>query len=68
MVGQPIVHKLLIEDSHLLTLVNKLSSSSSYDDALFLAICITAYHGLMRLGELVIPDAPSKLNFCKIIL
>ena len=40
----------------------------SLDDKLFLAICLTAYHGLMRLGDLVIPDSPNHLNFRKATL
>src|SRR5260221_10145468 len=66
--GHSITHKLLIEDKHLHLLVTKLGSSNDFDDCLFLAICFTAYHGLMRLGELVIPDNPKMLNFCKLSL
>src|SRR5258708_18173967 len=66
--GHSITHKLLIEDEHLHLLVTKLGSSNDFDDHLFLAICFTAYHSLMRLGELVIPDNPKMLNFCKLSL
>jgi len=66
--GHLITCKLLIEDKHLHLLVTKLSSSDDFDNCLFLAICFTAYHGLMRLGELVTPDNPRMLNFCKLSL
>src|SRR5258708_10185397 len=66
--GLLISRKLAIEDEHLRLLVTKLGTSTEYDDFLFLAICFTAYHGLMRLGELVVPDNPKLLNFCKLSL
>ena len=66
--GRSISRKLPIEDEHLRLLVTKLGTSTEYDDHLFLAICFTAYHGLMRLGELVVPDNPKLLNFHKLSL
>src|SRR5258708_4578907 len=66
--GRLISRKLPIEDEHLRLLVTKLGTSTEYDDYLFLAICFTAYHGLMRLGELVVPDNPKLLNFHKLSL
>ncbi len=67
--GHSILQKLLpIKDDHLCLLVSKLGSSDDFDDCLFLAICFTAYHGLMRLGEIVTPDNPKKLNFRKLSL
>ena len=47
MEGQPITRKSAINDQHLLYLLDRIRSSSSYDDWLFLAICFTAYHGLL---------------------
>ena len=67
-VGQPIKRKLPIEDLHLHLLLEKLKESDDLDDKLFLAICFTAYHGLMRIGELVVPDDRKRLNFRKVIL
>src|SRR5258708_26928484 len=67
-VGQPIKRKLPIKDLHLHLLLEKLKESDDLDDKLFLAICFTAYHGLMRIGELVIPDDCKRLNFRKVIL
>ncbi len=66
--GRSVMRKLPIEDKHLCLLVSKLGTSDDYDDCLFLAICFMAYHGLMRLRELVIPDNPKKLNFRKLSL
>ncbi|KAF8338753.1 uncharacterized protein EI90DRAFT_2887365, partial [Cantharellus anzutake] len=63
--GEPIRWKLLIE-SHLL--VDRYVVSSEFDNHLFLAICFTAFHGLLRIGELVVPDDTSKLNFWKLTL
>ncbi len=66
--GHSILWKLLIEDNHLCLLVSKLGSSDDFNDCLFLTICFTAYHGLMRLREIVTPDNPKKLNFHKLSL
>lgn len=68
MVGQAIKRKLPIKDSHLQALLNNFNNPIEYDDHLFLTICFTAYHGLMRIGELVIPDDPRRLNIRKTIL
>jgi hypothetical protein len=66
--GQPIVQKSPIEDAHLLLLLKKFGASQDFDDCLFLAIAFTALHGLLWLGELVVPDDPSKLVFRKLVL
>ena len=66
--GQAIGQKKAFEDKHLLQMLRLIGAPRSYDESLFLAICFTAYHGLMRLGELVIPDDPAKVQFCKMIL
>src|SRR5258708_7094499 len=66
--GWLISHKLLIEDGHLHLLLTKLGTSNEYDNLLFLAICFTTYHGLMQLGELVVPDNQRVLNFRKLSL
>jgi|SRR5258708_21873126 len=60
--------KLLIEDEHLHLLIAKLGSSDNFNDHLFLTICFMAYHGLMRLGEIVTPNNPKMLNFHKLSL
>ncbi len=67
-VSQPIKQRLPIEDLHLQLLLNKLKDSEDLDNRLFLVICFTAYHGLMWIGKLVIPDDHKQLNFRKVIL
>lgn len=47
---------LTIED--LETVVDKLSSSTDYDDTLFLAQLLTGFFALFRLGEMTYPDDP----------
>ena len=68
MVGQVIKRKLPIEDSHLQAPLDNFADPVEHGDHLFLAICFTAYHGLMKIGELVIPDDPKRLNIRKTIL
>ena len=43
-----------------------MSPASSHDDKLFLAFLFTAWHCLMRLGEIVQPDNPQLCNFHKL--
>ena len=43
------------------------SSSSSFNDSLFLAILLTGFHGLMHLGELTWPDVKCLQDYRKII-
>ena len=43
------------------------SSSSSFDDSLFLAILLTGFHGLMCLGELTWPDVNCLRGYHKVI-
>ncbi|TFK62216.1 hypothetical protein BDN72DRAFT_777349, partial [Pluteus cervinus] len=42
--------------------VSKLESSTSHDDRLFLAMLVSSFFGLMRLGELAKPDNPPLHN------
>jgi hypothetical protein len=41
--------------------------STSHDDLLFVAILLTGFHGLLRLGELVWPDRKSLQDYRKVI-
>jgi hypothetical protein len=52
--------------SDLLHVVNDLKSSTQHDDLLFLAILLTGFFALMRLGELVFPDDKQLQNWRKI--
>ena len=58
---RPITRSALANISHLH------SSSLSFDDSWFLAILLTGFHGLMRLGELTWPDVKHLQDYCKII-
>ncbi|KAJ3764959.1 hypothetical protein FB446DRAFT_614765, partial [Lentinula raphanica] len=57
---QPLTHK------HLLDVTSSLSDSSSYDQCLFGILLVTGTCGLLRLGELTLPDNPNIRNFRKI--
>jgi hypothetical protein len=42
--------------------------STSHDDLLFAAICVVAFHGLLRLGELVWPDHAALQDYRKVAM
>ncbi|KIK66434.1 hypothetical protein GYMLUDRAFT_1026035 [Collybiopsis luxurians FD-317 M1] len=65
--SKPIRHKQPITRTHLLTVVNSLSPSSSYDSILFAAMLVTGTCSLLRLGELTVPDNPVLRNFRKVV-
>ncbi|KJA21355.1 hypothetical protein HYPSUDRAFT_108311, partial [Hypholoma sublateritium FD-334 SS-4] len=44
-----------------------IANSSSYDDSLFLAICHSSFHGLLRIGESVWPDKRSLQDYHKVV-
>ncbi|SJL14815.1 uncharacterized protein ARMOST_18286 [Armillaria ostoyae] len=46
--------------------IKTLGSSSDYDDALFLALLVTGFNGLLRLAELSMPDTKRARNWRKI--
>ena len=43
-------------------------TAPSFDDSLFLAILLTGFHGLMRLGELTWPDRKDLRDYRKVIM
>ncbi|KAF8328814.1 uncharacterized protein EI90DRAFT_2883132, partial [Cantharellus anzutake] len=57
----------LMEDD-LILIQNSLPQSPAHDDKLFIAMVLTGWHCLMRLGELVDPDSTALRNFQKTIL
>lgn len=57
--GSSITRKRPLMETDLQSLLNIYSTSSDHDDTLFLSIIFTAWHCLMRLGELVDHDNPS---------
>ena len=52
---------LTVDDLQLV--VNRYGNSSSHDDLLFLAMILTGFFGLLRLGELTFPDDTSLQNW-----
>ncbi|KAJ3751506.1 hypothetical protein DFH05DRAFT_1377258, partial [Lentinula detonsa] len=54
--SKPIRRKLPLSRSHLLLAESSLSPTSSYDDVLFVSMLETGMCGLLRLGELSLPD------------
>ncbi|KAF9026246.1 hypothetical protein BDZ89DRAFT_953087, partial [Hymenopellis radicata] len=48
--------KLPLSRNHVLTAITSLTPSSTHDDILFVAMLCTGFAGLMRLGELAVPD------------
>lgn len=46
---------------------NSISKSSAHDDLLFLAICHSSFHGLLRIGESVWPDKRALQDYRKVV-
>ena len=65
--GSPATQKHALTESDLKLVQNSVCCSPSHDDLLFLAITFTAWHGLMRLGELVNPDKVELRDYQKTI-
>lgn len=57
-----------ITRSELATISRKSNSAPSFDDSLFLALLLTGFHGLLRLGELTWPDKKDLRDYRKVIL
>jgi hypothetical protein len=67
--GKPTTRKSALTTGHLFDIVNHFPPVHlALDDSLFLTILLTGFYGLMRLGELVIPDDGRLINPHKIIL
>ena len=54
--------------SELIHVARQYPSPVSYDDSLFLAILMTGFHGLMRLGELTWPDNKQLRDYRKVVM
>jgi hypothetical protein len=65
MLGTPRHRKRPLNDDDLSLVVSSLASSLLHDDKLFVSMLFTAYHGLLRLGELVDSDKPALRSFRK---
>ncbi|KIJ43642.1 hypothetical protein M422DRAFT_169609 [Sphaerobolus stellatus SS14] len=66
--SQPTHRKRALERDDLLMIISHLPSSPSHDELLFAAMLFTGFHGLLRLGELTIPDAVAKRTARKLTL
>lgn len=54
--AQPVVRKRALALPDIQLLLDRYEASTAHDDQLFLSMLLTAFCGLMRLGELVFPD------------
>ena len=57
-----------VTGSELATIARAYSGSTSFNDSLFLAILMTGFHGLLRLGELTWPDNKKLRDYRKVIM
>lgn len=64
--SKPIRRKQPLTRKHLLDAENSLSLLSTYDHCLFVLMLVTGTCGLLRLGELTLPDNPAIRNYRKI--
>ncbi|KAF4612344.1 hypothetical protein D9613_004160 [Agrocybe pediades] len=64
--GSPTSRKRALTVDDLRTVVNHYKASVSHNDLLFVAMLLTGFFGLMRLGELTTPDDITLLNPRKI--
>ncbi|KIJ37838.1 hypothetical protein M422DRAFT_177471 [Sphaerobolus stellatus SS14] len=65
---QPTNHKCALTCEDLITIFRLLSSNPAYNDHLFMAMLITGFFGLLRLGELTLPDNIRKHSFKKVTM
>ena len=66
--GTPTKRKTPFSRANLLFVLEHVASSPAHDDFLFIALLLTGFHALMRLGELVFPDKKKLRNYRKISL
>jgi hypothetical protein len=64
--GSATTRKRALTVDDLLLVVNHYRDSSTHDDLLFLAMILTGFFGLLRLGELTFPDDKSLQNWKKV--
>lgn len=66
--GTPVKRKAPLSRSNLELAISRIGITPSHDDALFLALLLSGFYGLLRLGELVFPDKLVLRNYRKIPL
>ena len=57
-----------ISRTELTDVAQRYAASTSFDNTLFLAILLTRFHGLLRLGELTWPDNSNLRDYRKVIM
>jgi hypothetical protein len=62
------VCKHSISHADLIQLASTFNLSTSHNDLLFLSLVTTAFHSLLRLGELVWPDTTRLQDYRKVVL
>ncbi|KIJ32475.1 hypothetical protein M422DRAFT_265642 [Sphaerobolus stellatus SS14] len=65
---QPANHKRALTREDLSAFIGNLPNNPSLDDRLFIAMLLTGFFGLLRLGELTFPDNTRKRSFKKLTL
>ncbi|KAF7299103.1 RNase H domain-containing protein [Mycena indigotica] len=60
--GQAVKRKDPLTLGHLRTAIDRLPAIPTHDDLLFLAILLSGFHALHRLGEMTMPDNPKLRN------
>ncbi|KIJ24644.1 hypothetical protein M422DRAFT_194441 [Sphaerobolus stellatus SS14] len=65
---QPANRKRALTKEDLSSIIKQLDCNPSYDDRLFAAMLLTGFFGLLRLGELTVPDNLRKRSFKKVIM
>ena len=64
--GTATVRKRALTTGDLRLVINHYRDSTTHDDLLFIAMILTGFFGLLRLGELVFPDDASLQNWKKV--
>ena len=64
--GTPTVHKRALTVADLQLMISHYLSSTLHDNLLFVAMLLTGFFGLLRLGELTFPDDVSLQNWRKV--
>lgn len=60
MLSKPINRKQPLSRSQIQHVLSQLPANPSYDDVLFVAMLFTGFYGLLRLGELTMPDSVAR--------
>ena len=64
--GTATIRKCALTTDDLRLVINHYRNSTLHDDLLFVAMLVTGFFGLLRLGEMTFPDEPSLQNWKKV--